>query len=63
MGSFTGDKNTVGSTGVRTYTFPDPLPSKPLEAGDWTISWSGDNGGGSGTINLERPTHPVIRSN
>ncbi len=52
LGLFSEDQSTIGSSGYRTYTFTGPASQQTIGSGDWTISWSGDNGGGSGTINL-----------
>jgi len=52
MGSFTEDKSVIGSAAYRTYTFTGPAGNETVGSGDWTINWSGDNGGGSGSINL-----------
>jgi len=52
LGSFTEDKSALGSTGCRSYTFTGPASQQTVGSGDWTITWSGDNGGGSGSIDL-----------
>ncbi|HOC37820.1 MAG TPA: flagellar filament capping protein FliD [Thermodesulfobacteriota bacterium] len=51
-GSFTAVKSVVGSDGYRTYTFTGPATQQTVGSGSWTIFWSGDHGGGSGTIEL-----------
>jgi len=52
LGSFTEDKTVLGSSGCRTYTFTGPASEQIVGSGNWTISWSGDNGGGSGAVDL-----------
>ena len=52
MGHFTEDKETIGGNIYRKYTFTGPSSQQTVGSGDWTISWSGDSDGGSGTINL-----------
>ena len=51
-GSFTAAKSIIGTDGYRTYTFTGPASNETVGNGSWSISWSGDNGGGSGTIEL-----------
>ncbi|MCF8067724.1 MAG: flagellar filament capping protein FliD [Desulfobacterales bacterium] len=52
LGNFTGNKSDIGSAAYRTYTFTGPSSDEIIGSGSWHIEWSGDNGGGSGTIEL-----------
>lgn len=58
MGSFTAAKSIIGSDGYRTYTFTGPAIQQTVGTGSWTISWSGDKGGGTGTIELGSDYNP-----
>jgi len=52
LGNFTGNKSDIGSAAYRTYTFTGPASDETIGSGTWSIAWSGDNGGSSGTIEL-----------
>jgi flagellar capping protein FliD len=58
LGRFGADKSSLGSDGARTYTFTGPSSTETIGEGDWTLSWTGDNGGGSGTVNLGSAYQP-----
>jgi flagellar hook-associated protein 2 len=58
LGRFSADKGDMNGNSDRVYTFTGPAASETVGEGDWTISWSGDNGGGSGTLNLGSDYRP-----